>query len=98
MNVAYPDCFSESRVNLPNSVLVAANLLALSELNQYLVCVTNEINSSYTFPLDLQSSNYQSKGNWIWVTKVEVLCANNSLFICDIEKRVIDMPYPRQFC
>ena len=92
LNACCPELIKQLQLVFPNQTVVAANLLIRTEFNKYTATITSDT-TIFDFPLDLYESNYQSKGNWIWITKLNINCADEQLFSCNINKRVIDIPY-----
>ena len=73
--------------------IVAAKLVAANHNYAASTIITSVENKEYRFSLDLNSTTYRSKGDWIWISQIEIIYPNKSLLNISLNPRVIDIPY-----
>jgi hypothetical protein len=73
--------------------IVAAKLVAAIHTFDAATTITTIDNNKYSFALDLTCRTYQSKGNWIWITQIEIIYPEKLLMTIPVSARVIDIPY-----
>ena len=88
-----PELIKRLHFEFPKQAIVAANITTASDADKYVAAITSASKTKYEFSLDLQSKTHQSKGNWIWITQLEIYCAEYQILSFTIKKRVIDIPY-----
>ena len=81
---------------LPEHERVAAQLMIANTELKFTTCVTSIDGKEYIFLLNKDSKIHQSKGNWIWVSNVEIYADDISILTLSIQPRVIDIPYTQQ--
>ena len=92
-NLSHPELISIYKSRIANQDIVAAKLVASSYTNSASTKITTINNKDYIFPLDLDSRNHQSKGNWIWVTQIDILFPETLLISIPVNTQIIDIPY-----
>ncbi len=92
-NLSHPDLISTYKSRISNQDIVAAKLVASSNTNNASTKITSIDNKDYTFPLDLDSRHHQSKGNWIWVTQIDIIFPETLLISIPVNTQIIDIPY-----
>lgn len=93
LSLSNPDLINLYKSRVAKQSIVAAKLVASNQKYQANTIITTVDNKDYEFALDLNSRTYRSKGNWIWVTHIEVTYPNETLLSMQINPRVIDIPY-----
>ena len=89
----YPTVLEGLEYEFPNQAIVAANLLQATKNDEFTCRITSDSNSQFNFCLDLVTRSGESKGNWIWVKKVQISSGDHLLVSITMNKRVIDIPY-----
>ncbi|MDW3094330.1 MAG: hypothetical protein R8G33_01525 [Gammaproteobacteria bacterium] len=92
-NLSHPELIRAYQNHITNQDIVAAKLVASSHVNNASTKITTIDNIDYIFPLDLTSRNHQSKGNWIWVTQIDILFPEKLLISVPINAQIFDIPY-----
>lgn len=94
LRVASPETLLSQPEMFDRRTQVAARLMDSSNvIDQFSVIITDDSDKQHGFSIDLTSQHYQSKGNWLWVTKIEFFFQNEQILALDINKQVIDIPY-----
>ena len=93
LTLSCPKLIEQLHFDFPKQAIVAANIIATSKSENYIAKVTGDSDTEHSFNLDLQTENYYSKGNWIWVRHASIYCEEQQLLSLDLKKRVIDIPY-----
>ena len=77
-----------------DEVAVASKLQSSNSLmDKYSTVITDSANDQYSFAIDPYTKNYQSKGNWLWTTNLEIFYLEDSILSINIKKVLIDIPY-----
>jgi hypothetical protein len=92
LSLSNPDLIQPYTSRIASQHIVAAKLTAASH-NTAMSTIISIDNKEYRFALDLASRTYRSKGDWIWVTQIEISYPNEILISMTINPRVIDIPY-----
>ena len=93
LSLSNPDIIRPYCSRIAKHHIVAAKLVAANHTNSATTTITTVDNKTYSFELNLDSRTYQSKGDWIWVTCIEVNYPDGTLLSISINPRVIDIPY-----
>ncbi len=92
-NQSNPELINPYQAHIDSQHIVAAKLIAATYAFSTTTIITNIDNKEYIFPLNLTSRTHQSKGDWIWVTQIEIFYPEQSLITMTINTRVVDIPY-----
>tara|TARA_R110002096_G_scaffold156517_1_gene321137 strand:+ start:1077 stop:1481 length:405 start_codon:yes stop_codon:yes gene_type:complete len=93
LSLSNPDLIFPYNSCIATQIIVAAKIVASSHNDHATVAFTTIEESEYRFTLDLNSRTYHSKGNWIWITRIEVSYSSKVILTIPIKPRVIDIPY-----
>ncbi len=88
-----PDLIRQIHYEFSRPVIVAASLISSTASSRYAATITSESETKLRFSLDLDTKDHQSKGNWIWVTQLDLYYAEDNLLSIATKRRVIDIPY-----
>ena len=77
---------------LSNTIKAATSLVLAKSTLQYTVCITDPYQTE-RFPLDINTLDYTSRGDWRWVTKLCFEHQGSSFMNLTCEKKLIDLPY-----
>lgn len=77
-----------------SEIKVAARILSSGNIKEkYSIVITDDSNKKHSFIVDPDPKQYQSKGNWLWVTQVDLHYLKEPILSINIKKNVIDIPY-----
>ncbi len=93
LSLSNPDLIHPYTSHIAKQHIVAAKLVATNHMQAATIIITTVDNKEYRFALNLNSRTYQSKGDWNWVSHIEVIYPNETLISMSINPRVIDIPY-----
>ncbi len=88
-----PNLIATYQERIPDHYKVAAKLITSVNKNSASICIYSIDDKHYQFRLDLESRNYWSKGNWIWIKQIDINYPEEFLFSITLNPRVIDIPY-----
>jgi hypothetical protein len=93
-----PDTASRFTNLFTNEAQVAASLLTSANLfEKYSITITDNSDDKHSFIIDTDSKKYQSKGNWLWVTRIDFYYAEEIIFSISMNKNIIDIPYSGKY-
>ena len=94
LSLCNPELIKPFQSKIAKQHIVSAKLIAALHTNATII-ITSVDNKEYEFPLNLNSRIYQSKGDWIWVSQIEVIYPTDTVISISIYPRVIDIPYTK---
>lgn len=92
LSLCNPDLISPFRSKIAKQHIVSAKLVAAHHI-EATTKLTAVDNKEYVLPLNLHSRIYQSKGDWVWVSQIQVIYPSDTIISMPINPRVIDIPY-----
>lgn len=88
-----PDILTEIHFKTTKNILVAAQLIKTNSNATPQIFLHNNEGTRHQFDLDISSSTFISKGNWMWVKQVEIYYPAELVLDIQVNPRVIDIPY-----
>lgn len=92
-SLSNPELIQPLKSKIVQRDIVASKIISANNLTNAFVSITTIDEKKYHFMLDLAARIYQSKGDWIWATQIEIIYANKPLLHLVFTARVIDIPY-----